>query len=174
MILLTCGDFIRYGTFRKYMSGGAMTAKTPQFTLTPYLACKDSAAAIAFYTKAFGAKESFRLTDPAGKIGHAEITLGETVIMLSDENPAFGHISAQTLGGCPVLLHLYVADVDAFVKDAVKGGATLLRPVENEFDGDRTGQIADPFGFKWMIATRTKQVSPGEMQRLWTEALSGA
>lgn len=143
-------------------------------TLTPYLSLKDTAAAIAFYKKAFGAKENFRLTAPFGKIGHAELTLGDAVLMLSDEAPDFGHMSAQSLGGSPILLHLYVADVDAFVATAVKAGATMLRPVTDEFYGDRTGQIADPFGYKWMIATRTKQVSPDEMQRLWTEALAGA
>src|ERR1700761_1733871 len=100
-----------------------MTSTSSQIVLTPYLACKDTAAAIAFYTKAFNAKESFRLTDPAGKIGHAEITLGDTLLMLSDESPAFGHISAQTLGGSSVLLHLYVADADTFVATAVKAGA---------------------------------------------------
>jgi len=151
-----------------------MTAKAPQISLTPYLACKDTAAAIAFYTKAFGAKESFRLTDPAGKIGHAELMLGDALLMLSDEAPDFGHMSAQTLGGSPILLHLYVADVDTFIATAVKAGATLLRDVKDEFYGDRSGQIADPFGYKWMIATRKKQISPAEMQRLWTEALAGA
>jgi PhnB protein len=100
--------------------------------------------------------------------------LGDALLMLSDESPSFGHMSAQTLGGSAILLHLYVADVDAFVATAVKAGATLLRPVNDEFYGDRTGQIADPFGYKWMIATRKKQVSPEEMQRLWSEALAGA
>jgi PhnB protein len=142
-------------------------------TLTPYLSLKDTAAAIAFYKKAFGAEESFRLTDPAGKIGHAEISVGGAVLMLADEAPAWGHISAHTLGGSPVLLHLYVADVDAFAATALKGGATLLRAITDEFYGDRTCQIADPFGYKWMIATRKKQVSPEEMQRLWTQALAG-
>jgi PhnB protein len=151
-----------------------MPATTPQVTLTPYLACKDTSAAIAFYTKAFGAKESFRLTDPAGKIGHAEILLGDALLMLSDEAPDFGHMSAQALGGSPILLHLYVANVDAFVATAVQGGATLLRPVTDEFYGDRAGQIADPFGYKWMIATRKKKIAPEEMQRLWAEALAGA
>jgi PhnB protein len=151
-----------------------MNAKVlPQSTLTPYLSLKDTSAAIAFYKKAFGAKESFRLTAPSGKIGHAEIAIGDALMMLSDEAPDFGHMSAQTLGGSPILLHLYVADVDAFVATAIKGGATLLRPVKDEFYGDRTGQIADPFGYKWMIATRKKQLSPDEMQRLWSEALAG-
>jgi PhnB protein len=153
-----------------------MAAKTPpQSTiLTPYLSLKDSAAAIAFYTKAFGATESFRLTAPSGKIGHAEIRIGTALLMLSDEAPDFGHMSAQTLGGSPILLHLYVADVDGFVAAALAAGATLLRPVTDEFYGDRTAQIADPFGYKWMIATRKKEVSPETMQRLWSEALAGA
>jgi PhnB protein len=151
-----------------------MSAKMPPPSiLTPYLSLKDTSAAIAFYKQAFGAKESFRLTDPAGKIGHAEITIGDALLMLSYEAPAWGHISAHTLGGSPVLLHLYVADVDEFVATAVKAGATLLRAVTDEFYGDRTGQIADPFSYKWMIATRKKQVSPQEMQRLWSQALAG-
>jgi PhnB protein len=142
--------------------------------VTPYMSFKDASAAIAFYAKAFGAKESYRLTEPSGRIGHAEITIGGAVLMLSDEYPDWGAISAQTLGASPIVLHLYVADVDVFVATAIKFGATSLRPVTDEFYGDRAGQIADPFGYKWMIATRTKQVSPEEMQRLWSEALAGA
>ena len=154
-----------------------MAAKIPvqpaQVKVTPYMSFKDASAAIAFYAKAFGAKESYRLSEPSGRIGHAEITIGGAVLMLSDEYPDWGAISAQTLGGSPIVLHLYVADVDAFVATAIKFGATSLRPVTDEFYGDRAGQIADPFGYKWMIATRKKQVSPEEMQRLWSEALAG-
>ena len=123
-------------------------AKSTQ--LTPYLGFKDAARAIEFYVKAFGAKEQFRLAEPSGRIGHAEIKIGEAALMMSDEYPDFGALSAQTLGGCPITLHLYVDDVDAFVDRAVKAGATLLRPVKDEFYGDRAGQLADPFGYKWM------------------------
>ena len=149
-----------------------MAAATPiagvSSGITPYLGFKDAPAAIDFYTKAFAAKERFRLTEPSGKICHAEIAIGDAVLMLADEYPDWGHLSAQTLGGCPIALHLYVADVDAFIERAVKAGATALRPIEDTFFGDRSGQIADPFGYKWMIATRKEQVTPDEMQRRWT------
>lgn len=145
-------------------------AKSTQ--LTPYLGFKDAARAIEFYANAFGAKEQFRLAEPSGRIGHAEMKIGEAQLMMSDEYPDFGALSAQTLGGCPITLHLYVEDVDAFVDHAVKAGATLLRPVKDEFYGDRTGQIADPFGYKWMIATQKENVSPQEMQKRWSTMLS--
>ena len=140
--------------------------------LTPYLGFKDAAQAIKFYARAFGAKEQFRLTEPTGRIGHAEITIDGARIMLSDEYPDFGALSAQTLGGSPVTLHLSVTDVDSFVDRAVKAGATVLRAVKDEFYGDRTGQIADPFGYKWMIATQKERVAPEEMQRRWSAMLS--
>lgn len=142
-------------------------------TITPYLCVRDATGAIAFYAKAFGAKEQFRLAEPSGKIGHAELKIGGANVMLSDEYPDFGAASPQTVGGCPVTLHLYVTDVDAFVDRAVKAGATLLRPVKDEFYGDRTGQIADPYGYKWMIATQKETVSPQEMQKRWTKMLGG-
>jgi PhnB protein len=136
--------------------------------ITPYMGFKDAPGAIAFYVRAFGAKELYRLTEPSGKIGHAEIAIGTATLMLADEYPDFGALSAQTLGGCPIALHLYVADVDAFVERALKAGATLLRPIEDFFYGDRGGQIADPFGYKWMISTRKENVTPEEMQRRWS------
>ena len=141
--------------------------------VTPYLCCKNAAQAIEFYVKAFGAEELFRLAEPSGKIGHAEIKIGDAQLMLSDEYPDFGALSVPSIGGCPVVLHLYVANVDAFVERAVKAGATLLRPVKDEFYGDRTGQIADPFGYKWMIATQTENVSPAQMQDRWSKMLAG-
>ena len=152
-----------------------MTSAKPVFTskLTPYLAFKDAGRAIAFYVAAFGAKEQFRLTDKSGKIGHAELAVGDAQMMLADEWPDFGAISAQTLGGCPVLLHLYVENVDAFVEHAVKAGATLLRPAQDEFYGDRAATIADPFGYKWMIATPKESVTPEEMQKRWSAMLTG-
>ena len=148
-----------------------MAAKTTQ--LTPYLGYKDASRAIEFYVKAFAAKELFRLAEPSGKIGHAEIRIGDAQLMMSDEYPDFGALSAQTLGGCPITLHLYVDDVDAFVDRAVKAGATLLRPVKDEFYGDRAGQIADPFGYKWMIATQKEDVTPQQMQDRWSKMLAG-
>ena len=142
--------------------------------ITPYLCFKDAPRAIAFYARAFAAKELFRLTEPSGRVGHAEIAIGDALLMVSGEYPDFGALSAQSLGGSPIALHLYVADVDAFVDHAVKAGATVLRPVKDEFYGDRTGQIADPFGYKWMIATRKEPLSPDEMQRRWSAMFAEA
>jgi PhnB protein len=139
--------------------------------LTPYITVKDAAAALDFYRDAFGAVEQFRLTAPEGRIGHAEIRVGGSNLMLSDEWPDFGALSPATIGGSPVKLHLYVADADAVVAGAVAKGATLLRPVADQFYGDRSGMIADPFGHTWFIATQKEVVAPEEMQRRWTGAL---
>lgn len=136
--------------------------------LTPYLVVKQAAQAIAFYTRAFGAVEVFRLSDPQGKIGHAELELHGSRFMLADEFPDFGALSPTTIGGSPVTLHLYVDDVDAAIATAAEAGATVLRPAKNEFYGDRAGMIADPFGHKWHLATHREDVSPDEMQRRWT------
>jgi PhnB protein len=155
-----------------------MTATRPspagEAQITPYLGFKDAARAIDFYARAFAAKESFRLTEPSGRIGHAELTIAGAPLMLSDEYPDFGALSAQTLGGSPIKLHLYVADVDNFVQRAVEAGATLLRPVKDEFYGDRVGHVADPFGYQWIIASRREPVSPEEVQRRWSEMLGSA
>ncbi|HYM00952.1 MAG TPA: VOC family protein [Blastocatellia bacterium] len=145
-----------------------------QRTPTPYLTVRGAAAAIEFYAKVFGATELFRLTGPDGKIGHAEIAIGNSQIMLSDEHPDFGALSPQTVGGCPIKMHLYVEDADEVVERAVKAGATLLRPLTDEFYGDRTGMIADPFGYSWFIATRKEDVAPEEMQRRWSAVFENA
>ena len=105
-----------------------------------------------------------RLVEPSGKIGHAEIRIGAALVMLSDEYPDMGMCSPQTLGGSPVTIHLYVEDVDAFASRAVAAGATLLRPIADQFYGDRAGTLVDPFGHRWMIATRKEEVSSAEMQ----------
>jgi PhnB protein len=133
--------------------------------LTPYLIVKGAVAAMAFYVEAFGARELFRLTAPDGKVGHAELELGGGRFMLADEHPDFGALGPVTIGGSPITLHLYVADVDAFVARAVAAGATLLRPVTDEFFGDRVAMLSDPFGHKWGFASRLEEVSPEEMQR---------
>lgn len=137
--------------------------------LTPYLVCKGAAKAIEFYSAVFGAKELFRLQDPQKKIGHAELDFAGTRLMLADEHPDFGALSPTTIGGTPVNLHLYVADVDAVIARAERQGATVLRAAKDEFFGDRAGVIADPFGHKWHLATRKESVSPEEMQRRWSE-----
>src|SRR4051812_38032073 len=112
--------------------------------LTSYLIVKNTPAAIAFYTAAFGAKELFRLVEPSGKVGHAEVELAGTTLALADEYPDFGALSPISVGGSPVSMHLYVDDVDAVVAKAEKAGATLLRPIVDEFYGDRVGMITDP------------------------------
>ena len=138
-------------------------------TVTPYLIVKGAAEAIAFYTKAFGAKELFRLSEPSGKVGHAELEIRGSTIMLADEYPDFGALAPTTIGGSPVSLHLYVDDVDRVVANATAAGATVLREIKDEFYGDRTGMIADPFGHKWHVSTRKEEVAPAEMQRRWNE-----
>lgn len=136
-----------------------------QPALTSHLVVRDGARAIAFYTRAFGARELFRLTEPGGKVGHAELALGGSRFALADEYPDFGALSPASVGGTPVSMHLYVADVDAVVARAVAEGATLLRPVKDEFYGDRVGLLVDPFGHKWHVASRREDVTPAEMQR---------
>lgn len=133
--------------------------------VTPYLIVKDAAGAIEFYTKAFGATELMRMEGPGGKIGHAEIRVGGAPIMLADEHPDMGALSPERLGGTPVSLLLYVDDADAVVKKAVGLGAKLERPVKDQFYGDRSGVILDPYGHKWSIATHKEDVSPEEMKR---------
>jgi PhnB protein len=146
----------------------------PAPTVSIHLAFRDAARAIEFYTRAFGAVERYRLTEPGGKIGHAEIAIGTSVLMLSDEYPDFGALSAQTLGGSPIRMHLTVPDADATVRQAVAAGATLLRPVANQGHGERAGLVADPFGYGWFVATPVDPVTPEEMQRRFTAALGGA
>lgn len=137
----------------------------------PYITVRNAAAAVDFYVAAFGAAELFRLVDPVdGRLGHVELTFGGQLVMLADEYPDFGAVSPDTLGGSPVKLHLDVADVDGVIGRAVALGATLVRPVRQEFYGSRTGMVLDPFGYSWSIATKTEDVSPAEMQRRWNAA----
>ena len=131
--------------------------------LTPYLIVNDADAAIAFYRKALGASELFRMPGPDGKIGHAEIRLGDSVLMLADEHPAMHAYGPKHYGGTPINLMLYVEDVDAVVDGALKAGATLVRPVADQFYGDRSGIITDPFGHNWFIATHIEDVPPEEL-----------
>ena len=132
-------------------------------TVTPYLVIANAGKAIEFYKEAFGARESSRLASPDGKVMHAEIMIGDSPIMLSDEFPDWNALSPLTIGGTPVSIMLYVEDVDSIVKRAVAAGATLLMPVENQFWGDRMGTVADPFGHKWSVATHKENVSPDEI-----------
>ena len=134
-------------------------------SVTPYLIIKNAADAIEFYKKAFGATELFRIDQPDGKIGHAEIKIGDSPIMLSDEFPEMGYRGPQSLGGSPVSIMLYVEDVDAIVNRATTAGAKLDRPVEDKFYGDRAGSLTDPFGHIWHIGTHKEDVSPEEMEK---------
>jgi PhnB protein len=134
-------------------------------TAAPYLAVKDGVKALEFYKKAFGATESYQLILPDGRLGHGEIRLGDSVIMLADEFPEYGGKSPQTLGGSPVSIHLYVEDVDAFFKRALAAGAKERKPVMDQFYGDRSGQLEDPFGHLWWVATHKEDVPPDEMQK---------
>ena len=134
-------------------------------SVTPYLIIKNAAEAIEFYKKAFGATELFRIDQPDGKIGHAEIKIGDSPIMLSDEFPEMGHRGPQSLGGSPVSIMLYVEDVDTVVSRATTAGAKLDRPVEDKFYGDRTGSLTDPFGHIWHVGTHKEDVSPQEMEK---------
>jgi PhnB protein len=136
-------------------------------SVTPYLTVKGAAAALDFYARAFGAVELYRLVGPDGRIGHAELRIGDSVLMLSDEYPDFGALGPVAIGGTPVKLQIYVPDADAAVARAVAAGATLLRPVQDQFHGSRSGMVADPFGHGWFIATQTEEVEPAEMQRRW-------
>jgi PhnB protein len=133
--------------------------------VTPYLIVNDAAAAIEFYKKAFGATELMRMPKPNGKIGHAEIKIGDSPIMLADESPEIGARSPRSFGGSPVSILLYVEDVDSTFTKAVNGGAKVQRPVANQFYGDRTGGVEDPFGHVWYIATHVEDVSPEEMKK---------
>ena len=139
--------------------------------LTPYLIVKDAPRAIEFYTRAFAAEEVLRLDGPDGRVGHAEIRIGDSFVMLADEHPDFGALSPISVGGSPVNLHLYVDDVDRVVERAASAGAVILRPVKNEFYGDRTGMIVDPFGHRWQLATAVEQVSVEEMRARFEAAM---
>jgi len=134
-------------------------------SITPYLAVKDSVDAIRFYQRAFGALEMGRISMPGGAVGHAELKIGDSRIMLAEEMPEWGNKSPAALGGSPVGIALYVADVDATFQRALDAGAQVLEPVKDQFFGDRSGTLIDPFGHKWHILTHIEDVSFDEMQR---------
>lgn len=139
---------------RAMMTGKAKSVPEDYHTATPYLILKDAASAIEFYKKVFGATELARLAQPDGKIGHAEIKIGDSRIMIADEHREMGILSPQSLGGSGVIIHLYVEDVDALAEAMIAAGANVLRPVEDQFYGDRAGKLVDPFGHVWIVATR--------------------
>lgn len=135
-------------------------------SVTPYLVIKGAAQAIEYYKKVFGATETVRMDGPDGKVGHAELKIGDSHIMLADENPSMGqgYSSAATIGASPVSLYVYLPDVDSVVDRAIAEGAKLLRPVADQFYGDRTGFFQDPFGHLWGVATHVEDVAPQEMK----------
>lgn len=137
----------------------------------PYLCVSDAAAAIDFYVNVFGAREKFRLSEPSGRIGHAELDFGGMTLMLADEFPEFGIRSATTIGATPVTIHLHVDDADELVRRAAEFGAKVEAEPKDQFYGERTGAIHDPYGHRWLIGHRIEDVTPEEMQRRYTEML---
>jgi len=140
-------------------------------SVTPYLCIRGTAQALEFYKKAFGAKEVLRMQGPDGKVGHAEIRIGDSHVMMADEFPKMGFLGPQSRGGSTVMLHLYVKDVDATVAQATAAGAALKRPIKDEFYGDRSGAVEDPFGHLWNISTHKEDVPPAELRRRSEEAM---
>ncbi|HEU0259731.1 MAG TPA: VOC family protein [Burkholderiales bacterium] len=134
-------------------------------TVTPYLACADAAQAIAFYKKAFGAKELLRVPGPGGKIGHAELRIGDSRVMLADEYREMDFLGPLSRGGSAVHLHIYMPNADKVVERAVEAGAKVVQPLEDKFYGDRTGSVQDPFGHVWHIATHVEDVPPRELEK---------
>lgn len=143
-------------------------------SVTPYLIVRGGGDAIEYYKKAFGAVELFRIPAPGGKVGHAEIKIGDSVIMLADEHPPMGYNGPETIGGTPVSLMIYVEDVDGVFERAVTAGGTVKEALQDKFYGDRTGTVVDPFGHIWHIATHKEDVPMDEMERRAKEHAAGA
>lgn len=137
-----------------------------------YLHVKDSAQAIDFYARAFGATETLRLVEPSGRIGHVEMDFGGTMVMLADEFPEYGFLSPTTIGKTSVSIHLHVDDADAAIARAVAAGAQVLFPAKDHFYGERSGVVRDPFGHEWNIGHHIEDVTPEEMQRRYTKAMT--
>ncbi|MGI8731927.1 MAG: VOC family protein [Pyrinomonadaceae bacterium] len=142
-------------------------------SVTPYLIIKGAAAAIDYYKNVFGATELFRMAGPDGKVGHAEIKIGDSPIMLADEHPELGHLGPQTLGGTSVGIMIYVDDVDTIFNAAIGAGGQQIKPLENQFYGDRSGTLKDPFGHMWTVATHVEDVAPEEMEKRAAAAHGG-
>lgn len=140
--------------------------------VTPYLIVDDAARAIDFYTSVLGAIERLRMPGNDGRVGHAELGIGDSVIMLADEHPDMDIRGPHTVGGTPVTLHVYVEDVDGVFERALQAGAKALRPVEDKFYGDRAGQFEDPFGHRWDVATHVEDVPPEEMSKRAAAAIA--
>ena len=162
-------------TTAKTSSASAAKSHAPHgmHTVTPHLVCGDAAKAIAFYKKAFGATEVMRMPGPDGRIMHAQIRIGDSILMMVDENPKWGMRGPKLLGGSPVTLHLYVENADAFVAKAVKAGAKVTMPVADQFWGDRYGVVEDPFGTRWSVAQHLRDMTSAEMQDAMRKAFAG-
>ncbi|KFI06558.1 VOC family protein [Massilia sp. BSC265] len=143
-------------------------------SVTPHLVCEGAADAIAFYSQAFGAVEVSRMSGPGGKIMHAELRIGDSIIMLCDDFPEYGSRGPLALQGSAVVIHLYVPDADSVWERALAAGARPLMPLGNAFWGDRYGQLADPFGHRWAIATRLRDMTPREIEAEMAKAMPGA
>jgi PhnB protein len=139
-------------------------------SITPYLYIRGASEAIEFYKRSFDAQEVFRLAGPHGRIGHAELKIGNSVVMLADEHPEASVVGPQTLGGTSVGILLYVENVDEVVARAVAGGARIERPIQNQFYGDRSATLLDPYGHKWTLATHVEDVPPDEMEKRMKKA----
>jgi PhnB protein len=138
-----------------------------------YLRLHDTAAAIDFYTRAFGAKELFRLVEPGGRVGHAEIKIGAVTLMLSDEYPEMGIRGPRSVGATTVSIHIHAGDVDQLFERAVAAGATVVRPLQNQFYGERSGTVRDPFGHEWLLGGHIEDMTTEEMQRRYTALFAG-
>ena len=156
---------------RESMSAIAEPVAAAIQTATPYLTIKNAHEAIEFYKRAFGAIEVLRLAEPSGRIGHAEIKIGNTLIMIADEYPDYGAVSPHALGGSPVKMHLQVSDVDTLASRLVAAGAKEIRPVKDQFYGERSGQFADPYGYTWVISQKIEDVSETELQRRFDDEM---
>lgn len=173
---------MKKGKAKKTVSRAKTAAKKPPVKKTvqpipaghpavsPYLIVDDATRALEFYKKAFGAKELMRHAGPDGRIGHAEVKIADSIIMLADEHPEINARSPKTIGGTPVSLHVYVKDVDAVARQATNAGARVVRPVQNQFYGDRSGTLEDPFGHQWHLSTHIEDVSPTELRRRAAQA----
>ncbi|HET9395909.1 MAG TPA: VOC family protein [Nitrospiraceae bacterium] len=146
----------------------------PVHELFAYLRVRNAAAAIAFYEKVFGAREKFRLTEPGGRIGHAELDFDGTVLMISEEYPEFGIMGPDSIGGTSVSIHLHVDNADEVMRCAAAAGAKVLREPQDHFYGERSGTVRDPFGHEWLIGHSIEEVTPDEMQRRYTEMMKGS
>ncbi len=151
-----------------------MAVKPEAQSVTAYLIVKGAAQALEFYSRAFGAQETFRLAEPSGRIGHSEFRIGASTVMLADEYPDFGALAPPSMGGSPVNLHLRVDNVDEVMRRAIAAGATQLRAPKDEFYGERAGMLADPFGHRWHVASQVEEVSMEQMQERFTAIMTTA